>query len=79
MAIDDDVKNSTEEFVEDNGNRTSFNVYGIHKDIRNHCEDSLGGEYVNNIDEDRQFNNIDKDGILLITEDNYDNYMFQCI
>ena len=41
MEIDDDVNNSTEEFVEDNGSSTSFNVYGIHKDTRNSCEDSL--------------------------------------
>ena len=44
----------------DNGNRISINVYGIHKDIKNQCEDSIVGEYVNNIDENRQLNNIKK-------------------
>ena len=35
----------------DNNNRISVHVYGIHKDIKNHCQDGLVGEYVNNIDE----------------------------
>ena len=58
MEIDDDVNNSIEEFETDNGNRISINVYGIHKYIKHHCEDSLVGEYVNNIDAHRQLNNI---------------------
>ena len=53
------------------GNRISITVYGIHKDIKNHCEDvaalGLVGEYVNNIDENRQVNNISKNDILIIT------------
>ena len=34
------------------------------------------GEYVNNIDERRQINNIDRHDELLITEDDYDKYIF---
>ena len=76
MEIDDDVNNSIEEFEKDNGNRISINVYGIHKDIKKHGDDSLIGDYVNNIDESRQSNNINKDDRLLITEDDYDKYIF---
>jgi len=68
METDDDVKNSIE-VEKDDGNRISIHVYGIRKDIKNHCEDSLVGEYVDNID-DR----------LRITEDDYDNFIFpMCI
>ena len=41
MEINDGVNNSIEEFERDNGNRIPINVYGIHNDIRNHCEASL--------------------------------------
>ena len=47
--------------------------------ILQHGDDSLIGDYVNNIDESRQSNNINKDDRLLITEDDYDKYIFQCI
>ena len=79
MEIDDDVNNSIEEFEKDNDNRISINVYGIHKDIKKHGDDSLIGDYVNNINESKQTNNIKKDDRLLITEDDYDKYIFQCI
>ena len=56
--------NKVEEFAKDNGNIISINVCGIHKDIKDHCEEAavfgLVGEYVNNIDENRQLNNIKK-------------------
>ena len=45
------------EFEKVNGNRISINFYGIHKDIKKHCEDSSVGEYVNNTG-GRQLNNI---------------------
>ena len=94
MEIDDDVNNSIEEFEKDNDNRISINVYGIHKDIKKHGDDSLIGDYVNNINESKQTNkfgsktqlkhpkgalSIKKDDRLLITEDDYDKYIFQCI
>ena len=47
-------------FEKDNGNRISINFYGVHKAVKNHCDDSSVGEYVNNIDENRQWNNINK-------------------
>ena len=63
----------------DNGNKATVNVCGIHKYSKNHCEDAAAfgsvGEYVNNIDEDRQLNKIKNDR-LLITEDDYDRYIF---
>ena len=68
--------NEIEEFEKDNGNRISINVYGIHKDIKKHCGDSSVGEYMNNVDESRQLNNIGKNDRLLITEDDYDKYTF---
>ena len=64
MEIDDDINNSIEEFETYNGNKISINVHGIHKSTKNHCEDTAAfgsvGEYVNNIDEDRQLNSIKK-------------------
>ena len=51
MEIDDDVNNSIEEFEKYNDNRISINVYGIHKDIKKHGDDSLIGDYVNNIND----------------------------
>ena len=51
IEIDDDENNEIEEWEKYNGNTKSINVYGIHKDIKNHCEDRLVGEYVNNVDE----------------------------
>jgi len=59
-----------------NGNIISINVYSIHKDIKNHCEDSLVGEHVNNIDEHRQLSNININDRLLMTEEDYDKYIF---
>ena len=48
MKIDDDINNSIEEFEKkDNGNRISMNVFGIHKDIKNHCEAAAALELVN--------------------------------
>ena len=80
VEIDDDVNSSIQEFEKCNGNRMSIHVYGIHKDIKKHCDGSLVGEYVNNIDESRQLNNIDKHDKLLITEDDSDKHRFsQCI
>ena len=76
MKIDDDEINEMEELEKDNGNRVSINVYGIHKDIKKHCKDSSIGEYMNNVDESRQINNIDKHDRLFITEDGYDKYTF---
>ena len=76
MEIDDDENNEIEEFEKYNGNTISINVYGIHKDIKKHCEDSLVGEYMNNVDEGRQVNNIDNNDRLLITEDDYDRSIF---
>ena len=43
---------------------------------KKHGADSLIGDYVNNIDESRKSNNINKDDRLLITEDDYDKYIF---
>ena len=51
-------------------------VYGIHKDIKKYCEDSLVGEYVKHIDEHRQIDYIEKHDKLLIREDDYDKYIF---
>jgi len=76
MEIHDDESSEIEEFGQDNGNRISINAYCIHKDIKGHCEDSWVGEYVNNIDENRQLNSISKDDRLLITEDDYAEYIF---
>ena len=76
MEIDDDEIHEIEEFVKYNGNSISINVYGIHKDIKKQCADSLVGEYMNNIDESRQLNNIDKHDRLLRTEDDYDTSIF---
>ena len=53
-----------------------MNVYRIHKDIKKHCEDGSIGEYVNDIDESRHLNNIDKHDKSLITEDDYDKCIF---
>ena len=58
------------------GSGISINVYGIHKDIKNHCQDSLVGEYMNNMDENRQLNDINKNARLWITEDDYAKYTF---
>ena len=44
--------------------------------FKKHCEDSSLGEYMNNIDEHRPLNNIDKRDRLLIAEDDYDDYIF---
>ena len=33
MEIDDDEIHEIEEFEQDNGNRISIHVYGIHKDV----------------------------------------------
>ena len=44
--------------------------------LKKHCEDRLVGEYMNDVDESRQINNIDKHDRLLITEDCYDEYVF---
>ena len=76
MEIDDDEMNEIEEFEKDNGNRISINSYGIHKDIKKHCEDSSIGENMNNIDGRRQLNNVDKHDKLLITVDDYDKNVF---
>jgi len=43
VEIDDDENNEFEEFEKDNGNRISVNVYGIHNDVKNHCEDARKG------------------------------------
>ena len=59
MEIDDDEINEIDEFEKDNCNRISINAYGIHKDIKKHCEDSSVGEYMHNV-ESIQINNIDK-------------------
>ena len=63
-----------------NGNRLSIRVHGFHKDIKNHCEDAAAFgsvvEYVNNIDETQQSNNMNQHDRLLITEDDYDKYIF---
>ena len=76
MEIDDDENNDIEDFEKDSGNRISINVYGIHNDIKNHCQDSLVGEYVNNIAESRQLNNTSNNDRLLIAEDDYDEFIF---
>ena len=52
----------------------NINIY-----LKEHCEDSSVGEYVNNIDESIQLNNIDKHDRLLITEDDYDKYVSRSI
>ena len=44
--------------------------------IKQHGEHSLVGEYMNNVDENRQINNIDKHDRLLIKEDDCDKYIF---
>ena len=40
-------------------------------------QDSWVGEYVSNIDEHRQLNNLNKNDRLLITENDYDKYIAQ--
>ena len=46
---------------------------------KTHGGDSLICDYANNIDERRQYNNINNDGIWLITYDDYDQYISQFI
>ena len=58
--IDDDENNENEESEKDNGNKISIDVYGIHKDMKKHCEDSLVGEHVKNIEESIQLNKINE-------------------
>ena len=80
MELDDDEINGIQEFEKDSGNMISIHVYGMHEDIKTHCEDSSIGEYMNNVDGSRQVNNIDKHDKLLKTEDDYDEYIFpMCI
>ena len=74
MKVDDDENNSIEEFEKYNGNIISINVFI--KILKKHGADSLIGDYVNNIDESRKSNNINKDDRLLIAEDDYDKYIF---
>ena len=63
--------NEIEEFEKDNGNKISLHVCGI-RILKKHCKDNSIGECMNNIDESRQINYMNKDDKLLITEDDYD-------